>query len=439
MTKSPILFSPQGKLKPGLQAFLLLGFGTIILSWIAFYNRYPLTYSDTGTYIDCGFSNYVPKDRPILYGLFLRHVSMKFSLWLVVFAQALLTSCTLFVFITTFITSRRNRNILFIIVVLLLSFTTGISQKCSDLLPDFLTAITCLLFVVQLVRPPERIKQVFIILVLLFALSAHNSHLFILTLTMTVFTLFRFISRSTVSLISPRRLMNGWIILASGFALTLFINLTYTGKFFISQNGKIFMMGHLADCGLLDEFLDDNCGTKNYELCQYHQVPFSKIDFIWANESPLYKTGGWEKHGDQFDPVLGDLFGSSHYVGRFITSSTYTSLKQLISFHLDVKQENIPMGKGSPPGGQIEWRFPKELNAYLGSRQNTSRLSYVFLDILQTFMLVISIPIILYALLFRRKNNLVKALRIATYFILTFIVCNAIVCGTLTIANSRFG
>jgi len=64
----------------------------------AFYNGYPLVYSDTGTYIASGFEGKVPNSRPITYGLFIRHSSLTASLWLSAFAQCLMVSLLLYYF-----------------------------------------------------------------------------------------------------------------------------------------------------------------------------------------------------------------------------------------------------------------------------------------------------------------------------------------------------
>lgn len=46
-------------------------FGLFILSWVLWYNGYPLVYSDTGTYIAGAHEHFVPGDRPQTYGEFI--------------------------------------------------------------------------------------------------------------------------------------------------------------------------------------------------------------------------------------------------------------------------------------------------------------------------------------------------------------------------------
>src|SRR5207247_6774608 len=63
-----------------------------------YHNGYPVLFSDSGTYIHSGFDGFVPWDRPIAYGLFIKYVSLQKSLWLVVYFQALSIAGIIFAF-----------------------------------------------------------------------------------------------------------------------------------------------------------------------------------------------------------------------------------------------------------------------------------------------------------------------------------------------------
>lgn len=54
----------------------LVGTAFLIIA-LAFFNRYPLVYSDTGTYIRSAFTLHPPVDRPIGYSLIIRAVTCK--------------------------------------------------------------------------------------------------------------------------------------------------------------------------------------------------------------------------------------------------------------------------------------------------------------------------------------------------------------------------
>ena len=57
---------------------ILIGIGIFFLLIPAFANGFPIMFSDVGAYIGSGFSKTVPIDRPIVYGLFIRQISMAY-------------------------------------------------------------------------------------------------------------------------------------------------------------------------------------------------------------------------------------------------------------------------------------------------------------------------------------------------------------------------
>ena len=89
---------------------LLILLGGIILCFMGFYNTFPYVYSDCGTYIGSGFSLKVPYDRPIFYGLFVRHVSLLTSLWLVILVQGLILSLILFYYFKYLLSPKQHNN-----------------------------------------------------------------------------------------------------------------------------------------------------------------------------------------------------------------------------------------------------------------------------------------------------------------------------------------
>ena len=90
-----------------IKLIIHLGIGTLILSLIGLYNGYPLVYSDTGVYIASGLKEFVPVDRPIGYGLFIKLFSFNYSLWLVVAFQNLITAFVLYELLKTFDLSKK--------------------------------------------------------------------------------------------------------------------------------------------------------------------------------------------------------------------------------------------------------------------------------------------------------------------------------------------
>ncbi len=76
----------------------------------AFYNGFPLLYSDTSGYINSGFGNYLGTMRAWLYGGFLRHISLWESLWLVVFVQGIFVACIIYLMFKYFFKKKASQN-----------------------------------------------------------------------------------------------------------------------------------------------------------------------------------------------------------------------------------------------------------------------------------------------------------------------------------------
>lgn len=151
----------------------------IILTVPALINNFPFLYADTGTYIYVGFTNEISEIRPILYGIFLRHMSLRDSLWLVIMVQAVIVSWVICRFFRTFFTQAPAY--LCVIVIALLTLCTGLGVTTGMLMPDFLTPVLVLALSMLLFSGDTSLRsQVLLAVVLWFAISCHHSHPYIL-------------------------------------------------------------------------------------------------------------------------------------------------------------------------------------------------------------------------------------------------------------------
>src|SRR4051812_5172804 len=123
-------------MKNNIKFLIFVCTGAFCLMLDAFYNGFPLVYSDTSTYIASGFELESPFDRPITYGLFLRIFSLNgLSLWFVIFFQSLILSYLIFLVVQLVI--RQESFLMFgLLTIILLSLFTGVSWTVSQLMPD---------------------------------------------------------------------------------------------------------------------------------------------------------------------------------------------------------------------------------------------------------------------------------------------------------------
>lgn len=144
---------------------LIILFGALCLIIDAFYNGYPIVYSDTSTYLASGFKLEAPIDRPITYGLFIRLTSLNgFSLWLTVFFQALLLSYLLYLFFKHFVGEAFALKYS-LPLILFLSLFTGISWTSSQLLTDIFTPIAVLSLILILFGNIKKRQLIFLFIV----------------------------------------------------------------------------------------------------------------------------------------------------------------------------------------------------------------------------------------------------------------------------------
>ncbi len=352
--------------------FLTVITGALILSTIGLYNGYPLVFSDTGTYILSGFNDVVPVDRPVMYGRFLSLFSFEHSLWWVIWAQNLLTSFVLFAFLGLFFSNFRQLRATFLFCVLLLTLASGIAWYSNQLMPDFFAPLFLLCFYTLLMgKKSGLLMQVALYLILLLSLLVHFSHL-MLGVVVVLLTLFlKFTMNRKLRWVPVKRVLALSVITLSGWLIVPCINLSIESEFSLSKGSHVFLMGHLADTGILRELLQEKCGEPEFEslkLCAFKDsLPTNAAGFIWSGEI-LQTSGGWENSKDEYQKIINASLTDPHYLFRNVFVSVTYGLVQLtdnkIGHGLSAYVEK------SAPYMQVREEFGHELNPYMNSRQN---------------------------------------------------------------------
>ena len=426
-----------------LKQFILVIIGILILSIIGFYNGYPLVYSDTGTYINSGFEKIVPFDRPITYGLFLSFFSFHYSAWFVVLFQNLLTAFVILELLKTFFHNYSYDKIrkIYCLILLFLVVFTGIGWYSNQLMPDFFAPLTILCFFILIIRSNIPLASwIGLSLILLYSAISHFSHLMIGTVLVFVCIVLKYLLKEKLKDLSIKRIgYTGFIVLSGWFILPA-INYALEQEYTLSKGSHVFLMGHLTDTGILEEFLKENCDTPEYKdckLCAYKEIlPRDAAGFIWAGEI-LEKTGNWKDSKTEYNKIIRGTLNKPKYLFANMYKSFLYGLIQLtdnkIGHGLSAYREN------SAPYGQIHWRFHNELNNYLNSLQNKSDGADFNLDILNRFhfsLLIICLFITVLLLTGTIRSKLDPTTVIFLVFVVASIVINSFITAGL---NSPYG
>ena len=416
-----------------MRSTITISVGALLLMVIAIYNGYPILYSDSASYINSGFSLETPIDRPITYGLFIRIFSIYgLTLWTVIFAQCLLLSYVLFKTVCDFI-SKQHSTIIFGGIIIFLTIFTGVSfisgQLITDIFPSIsVLCLTHLLFNSEL----KRRERLFFYIVFFWANAFHMSHIIINSISiLSLFILIKFFPNSI--------LRNSYKTLTIVLILTLGGILTMGAS--ISKSKHVFFLGRMAENGILQDYLNENCENKNYKLCKKLQaIPASTTEFLWNPESPLYSEfESWKESKDEFEDIILSTLLNPKYLFRHIKEAIKNTGNQLITF--DVGDGNGSFFGNTEVQKSINKYFPNDINQFKSSFQSKSKLTTDSLSVLNWIyrvVLSVSIILLLYMILFYERD-ISLMMRSVVLFILYVILINAFVNSSLVMSTDRFG
>jgi hypothetical protein len=406
---------------------------SLFFLFLGFYNNYPFVYPDTGTYIRSGIKCLIPVDRPIYYGLFIRHLSLLTSMWYVVFAQSIIISYLLFLIFKHFFI--KNYRLYFLISVVVLTLTTGVSFHISQLMPDIFTSIAILsFFLLLIIKPFNKIDYIAVSIIFIYSIFTHNSHVYIILLIL-VFIILLFIIKKKFckELFNLKRLLLVCGIYITAIILFPTCNYLLSGTFFYSNTSDFFLISKINDEGILTDYLNENCGKKNYVFCQYKDT--LAWDLLWDMKSPLNRTGNWMDIKDECHAINSDILSTPKYSRSLILKTIPHTFKQF--FHFSVGEPNYHEGYCTPAAIEIQKYYQQEIKEFYSNNQISNRLDFKFLNNIQLIIVFISFLIFLVFLSNKISPN-TKILKFSIYFILLSLFTNAFVCSTFSVVIDRY-
>jgi len=418
--------------KPMKIDFLSLFIGALILCVPALLNHFPFIYSDSGTYLGIGFSDGISYVRPLLYGVFLRHVSLKDSLWLVIFFQALIIVSYIRLFLVHFFPGLPRFYLLGILALLTTCTSVGITT--GMLMPDFTTPILFLAPALWLYASKMHwMSRALAFLGLWFTLANHHSHAYILLLILLSFIFLKiFFARLFRTLAWWRLIVLGGILVI-GYLTIPTAHYLKKGKFIASKSRNIFLVSRIHQMGLLTEFLDEHCEETSYSLCKYKDnIPRS---FLWGPGSPLKKDGGWEANNSAYAPLVSDFFLHSKYFRWFTIKATETSVQQFFTFNTVLLS---PFSRNEWPQSVFQRHVPKMIPAFERSLQNRKEWSNIWLDQRQSLLVFGSMLGLLWFFFYQKRYSVNSTHQQLGLLLILLLLANAIICSSVSMLDARF-
>jgi len=196
-------------------------------------------------------------------------------------------------------------------------------------------------------------------------------------------------------------------------------------------------MGALVEHGIAKKYLDENCEDCDYEFCAYKDsLPDKAWMFLWNEDSPFYKMGGWKGTKEEFNEIIYNTLTTPKYLALHFKESLKATGDQLSKFQIG--DGNGSFLEGTLLHKRISTYFKHEIARYESSLQSNENLTYLdwYNKVLFSVVLV-SIAVLIMVILKVRHHD--KRVLSMILIVILGVVINSWACGTLANAIDRLG
>jgi hypothetical protein len=302
----------------------------LILMFPALFNRFPLVYFDTGTYLAAAIHRFNPIDRPFHYSVFLYALHLRQTLWPIVVAQAAITVGVLAIPFDVSLGPLRALHMATLVAIS--AAVSSLPVLASEIMPDLFTPLlVCSLVLLALHSLAlTNVRKVFLYAVVLLAICVHQANFLLACALLLTLALVR--SRLKPSLAGPL------LAVCAGFGLLILPNAVsrHHRSFSTTRGSSVFMMAKLLDDGIGFDYLDEECKTIPFSICpelpilhqerQLFPNPDSSDFFLWGG--PLQAAGDWEEVRKYAGFVVAQCI--FRYPARFVLASVLDAGRQSI-------------------------------------------------------------------------------------------------------------
>lgn len=409
--------------------------------WPALYNRYPLFYPDSMTYIQDGalaaravflhkFAGYYGM-RSLIYSLGILPFHWGISPWPIVALQSLLTAYVLWLLVRSILPQRTAMWYLLLIAVL--SMLTSLSWFISLVMPDILGALLylCAFLLVFARERLSRFDCVALGMIAWWSAASHATHLILLAGLCVLLVLLRVLWRQEM-----RGRWRGILELA-GIALLaavaqLALNTYLYGQPSLNGDRPPFLMARLIADGPGRWFLEHNCPQINLVTCDFvRDLPDDSDAFIWAED------GIWQNADDdarkrmlheELPFVLATLRAYPRAQLLISARNSRDQLRAIGLYDLDASDYVL---------SEFDKTFPGERQRYLDGRQAKNLMPLEFFSSVQKWAVIASLGVIaaFTVVLWRQRPFRLLGLGVV---IVSVVAANAFVTGALSTVEDRY-
>jgi hypothetical protein len=412
----------------------------LVLIWPAIYNGYPLLYPDSMSYLQDGrrvANSFSLHNFPTTYG----GRSFIYCLGILPFHQnvtplpilglnAIITAYVLWLVVRSI---RQPTVTAYLLLIIPLSFVTGLSWFVSYIMPDILGPLLYLcLYLIAFTRRDLSRTEIFIVAGFAWwAIASHPTHLILAGLLCFLVPLVLIAQRQ------PRRQWLGAfrftaaILCLAGLSQVTLHTYLYGSP---SLNGKRipFLMARTIADGPGRWYLQQHCVDLNLSICdQVNNLPNNVAEFLWS------PTGIWRTRSaaqqdqlrqEEMTVVLGAI---RNYPWTMLRTSANHFWRQLEAFGLNNYYPDPWIME------QFDETLPGSKAIYLGSRQASQTLHEQFFTRIQEWTVIAAlIAMLTWGILLRPSpTHRIYGLLAVVMFVM---IANAAVSGILSNVEDRY-
>jgi hypothetical protein len=415
-------------------AFAAVLVGAALLIWPAFFNGYPLLFSDSGGFLHQTLGPLMLWDKPYVYGPFLHAFHWRISLWGPVVAQGVILSHLLW------LAQRVMRGpatpLWHIGLCAFAALATAAPFSAALLMPDIFAPMVVLgLFLLGFGGAAlTRFERCYLVVLVALGIAAHLAHLPLALGLCAVALMLRFWRY-------PVRLFAIALPVVIAVAALFITNAIGHGRVALSPYGSVFLLARLQEDGPATAVLKARCPDKGWYLCAFtDRLPMPANDFLWAPDSPVNRDAAGQPRflgGMMLAPEAGQIVAETLRadplgVARAMAGN---ALVQLGSFGIGDTLDEAHFAVAIRP--RIEQGFSvRELAAFDQARQAQGLLKDVLTPLNPFHLLVVLLALPMLAWAAWRGQGLALTL---TLFLLAAVLGNALICGGLSAPHPRYG
>jgi len=409
--------------------------GTLLVAFMllapALWNGYPLVYFDSEDYVEISFTWQPIIYRIMTYGAFVTIARPFDTLWVVVWAQALMMAWMLHEAVWAWI--GRWRPYVFMGLGFALSLLTGLPWVVSQVMADMFAGLAILgIAILAFGSALPLWRRAVLAPMVALAISVHMSHVAVALGLVLVLAALWLGSRFVLRMPRPRM---GLVVLAVGLgtATVPAVHYAATGRAFFTESGQVLQLALFVQDGLAKKYLDEVCPQgAQLKMCAHkEELPYTADEFLWGN-SPFDDMGGWKAMHDEAGVIVKGA------IKLFPVDTAHAMLNNTLT-----QMDLIAAGEDLVP---MTWHFvktqlkhyPQDFRAFRFARQQ--RREGISFDAINKLQVPVAqaAQVAMLGLLFvawRRRDRISAGILVT---VLMAMLGNAFVCGALSNPHDRY-